>query len=118
MDASTVSKVGRTSHRERDLWVHVPRFGSEYIGGNMVVRNTSKIYYTVFQYPGDFSWRPNVHMVQVLNHHYCGFYLSPHIPNETCIDKVLTAENLIFRFGVNYQVFLVGDMIFGNETQQ
>ena len=39
-----------------------------------------------------------------------GFYLSPHMPLEICMHKVLTSENYVQRFGRSSQVFLAGDL--------
>ena len=39
-----------------------------------------------------------------------GFYLSPHMPLEICMYKVLTAENYVQRFGRTSQIFLAGDL--------
>ena len=96
------------------VWdVRVPRPngpGGRGTGGIMVVRNTRL---TTVQ---DFNCLEVDHTDQAYiwfrfrSIIVGGFYLSPHMPLEICMYKILTAENYIQRFGRSSQVFLAGDL--------
>ena len=84
--------------------------GGRGIGGIMVVRNTKL---TTAQ---DFNCLEIDHDDQAYvwfrfrSIIIGGYYLSPHMPLEVCMHKVLAAENYMQRFGCSSQVFLAGDM--------